>query len=46
MEGKAALITGRAVAYDFVKQGADVAIAYYDEGRDAADPGILLSREN
>ena len=37
LEGKAALITGgdsgigRAVAYDFAKQGADVAIAYYDE---------------
>jgi NAD(P)-dependent dehydrogenase (short-subunit alcohol dehydrogenase family) len=43
LEGKAALITGgdsgigRAVAYDFVKQGADVAIAYYDEDRDAEE---------
>ena len=43
LEGKAALITGgdsgigRAGAYDFVKQGADVAIAYYDEDRDAEE---------
>jgi len=43
LEGKAALITGgdsgigRAVAYDFVRQGADVAIAYYDEDRDAEE---------
>jgi len=26
---------GRAVAYDFVKEGADVAIVYYDEDKDA-----------
>ena len=43
LEGRTALITGgdsgigRAVAYDFVKQGADVAIAYYDEDRDAEE---------
>ena len=43
LEGKAALITGgdsgigRAVAYDFAKQGADVAIAYYDEDQDAKE---------
>ena len=43
LEGKAALITGgdsgigRAVAYDFVKQGANVAIAYYDEDGDAEE---------
>lgn len=43
LEGKTALITGgdsgigRAVAYDFVKQGADVAIAYYDEDQDAEE---------
>lgn len=43
LEGKAALITGgdsgigRAVAYDFVKEGAEVAIAYYNEERDARD---------
>lgn len=28
---------GRAVAYDFVKQGASVAIVYYDEEKDAMD---------
>ena len=28
---------GRAVAYDYVKQGANVAIAYYDEDRDAEE---------
>ena len=43
LEGKTALVTGgdsgigRAVAYDFVKQGANVAIAYYDEDRDAEE---------
>lgn len=43
LEGKAALITGgdsgigRAVAYDFVKEGAAVALAYYDEETDALD---------
>ena len=43
LEGRTALITGgdsgigRAVAYDFVKQGTDVAIAYYDEDRDAQE---------
>lgn len=42
LEGKVALITGgdsgigRAVAYDFVREGAQVTIAYFDEEIDAA----------
>ncbi len=41
LENKSALITGgdsgigRAIAYDFVKEGAKVAIVYFDEDRDA-----------
>lgn len=43
LDNKVALITGgdsgigRAVAYDFVREGAVVAIVYYDEERDAKD---------
>ncbi|MCM1541682.1 MAG: SDR family oxidoreductase [Blautia sp.] len=43
LENKVALITGgdsgigRAVAYDFVKEGASVVIVYYDEEVDAGD---------
>lgn len=43
LEGKTAVITGgdsgigRAVAYEFVREGAEVAIIYYDEERDAAE---------
>lgn len=43
LENKVAIITGgdsgigRAVAYDFVKEGASVAIIYYNEERDARD---------
>ncbi len=45
LEGKTAIITGgdsgigRAVAYDFVKEGASVVIVYYDEECDAKETG-------
>lgn len=50
LEGKAALITGgdsgigRAVAYDFVKEGASVVIVYYNEERDAKDTEKRISQ--
>ena len=43
LENKVAVISGgdsgigRAVAYDFTKEGADVALVYYDEDRDAEE---------
>lgn len=43
LENKVAIITGgdsgigRAVAYDFTREGADVALVYYDEDRDAEE---------
>ena len=48
LEGKAALITGgdsgigRAVAIAFAKEGADVAICYLDEHRDAEDTKAMV----
>lgn len=50
LEGKTALITGgdsgigRAVAYDFVKEGAEVALVYYDEDVDAAETADRIAR--
>lgn len=47
---KTALITGgdsgigRAVAYDFVKEGANVAIVYYDEERDASETAARIEQ--
>ncbi len=48
LENKVALLTGgdsgigRAVAYDFVKEGAKVAIVYYDEEKDANDTAARI----
>lgn len=49
--GKAAIITGgdsgigRAIAVLYAREGADVAIAYLDEDRDAADTKAAVERE-
>ncbi|HSV13119.1 MAG TPA: SDR family oxidoreductase [Tepidisphaeraceae bacterium] len=51
LEGKAAIITGgdsgigRAIAIDFAKEGADVAIIYLNEHEDAKETKKLVERE-
>lgn len=51
LEGKAAIITGgdsgigRAVAVAFAKEGANVAILYYNEHKDAKETAALIAEE-
>lgn len=51
LEGKVALITGgdsgigRAVAVHFAREGADIAIVYLNEHRDAEDTAALVKKE-
>lgn len=51
LQGKSALITGgdsgigRAVSVHFAKEGADVAIVYLDEDRDAEETKQLVEKE-
>lgn len=50
LEGKTAVITGgdsgigRAVAYDFVREGANVAVVYLDEDKDAKETADTVKR--
>lgn len=50
LEGKTALITGgdsgigRSVAYAFAREGANIAIVYYNEDRDAAETAERLQQ--
>lgn len=51
LKGKVALITGgdsgigRSVAVHFAREGADIAIVYLDEGKDARDTQALIKKE-
>ncbi len=51
LKGKTALITGgdsgigRSVALHFAREGADIAIVYYNEDKDAADTKVMVEKE-